>query len=83
MIREADYLSNHGVSFGKPAVDNAKAREWKNSVVKKLTGGLQMLAKQRKVSIVQGTAKFTSIIRLKSMAKRVKPRFILIMQSLR
>jgi dihydrolipoamide dehydrogenase len=33
-------------------------RNWKTSVVKKLTGGLKLLAKQRKVDVMQGTGRF-------------------------
>ena len=36
-------------------------RGWKDSVVKKLTGGLSGLAKARKVTVVQGTGRFTSL----------------------
>ncbi len=32
--------------------------DWKGGVVRKLTGGLRMLAKQRKVEVVQGTGRF-------------------------
>lgn len=60
VIDEAEYMSEHGVTFGKPKIDAKKLKEWKDSVVKKLTGGLKMLAKQRKVEIVQGYAKFVS-----------------------
>ncbi len=38
----------------------AKLLAWKNSVVKKLVGGLSALAKQRKVEVVTGVAKFAS-----------------------
>src|SRR5262249_27077909 len=43
-------------------------RNWKSSVVKKLTGGLKMLAKQRKVDVVTGYGKFVSpnIVEVKS-----------------
>jgi len=41
-------------------VDLGKLRAWKGSIVKKLTGGLAMLAKQRKVEVVRGSAKFLS-----------------------
>src|SRR5665811_1321286 len=51
---------SHGVTFGKPAIDIDAIRSWKESVVTKLTGGLKQLAKQRKVQVVQGVAKFTS-----------------------
>ncbi len=60
VIDEAKYMSDHGVSFGEPKIDTNKLVNWKNSVVKKLTGGLKMLAKQRKVEIVQGYGKFIS-----------------------
>lgn len=60
VIEEAQEMSEHGVHFSKPKVDAKKLRDWKDSVVKKLTGGLKMLAKQRKVDIIQGVGKFTS-----------------------
>jgi len=60
VIEEAEAMSAHGISFGAPAIDLAKLRAWKTSVVTKLTGGLRMLAKQRKVEVVQGTGKFVS-----------------------
>ena len=60
VIEEAAEMSERGISFGKPKIDTKKLREWKNSVVGKLTGGLAMLAKQRKVQVVQGVGKFLS-----------------------
>lgn len=60
VIEEAEEMSEHGISFGAPALDLQKLREWKSSVVTKLTGGLRMLAKQRKVTVVQGTGRFVS-----------------------
>ena len=60
VIDEAAEMSGHGIDFGKPKIDAKKLVEWKSSVVGKLTGGLKMLAKQRKVDIVQGVGKFTS-----------------------
>jgi dihydrolipoamide dehydrogenase len=59
VIDEAREMADMGVDFGKPKIDTTKLREWKNKVVGKLTGGLKMLAKQRKVEIVQGVGKFT------------------------
>jgi dihydrolipoyl dehydrogenase len=58
VIDEADALSAHGVSFGKPKIDSQKVVAWKDKVVQKLTGGLKALAKQRKVEIVTGTGAF-------------------------
>ncbi len=60
IINEADDMKEHGVRFGKPDIDIFKIRDWKDSVVKKLTGGLAALAKARKVTIVKGEATFSS-----------------------
>ena len=60
VISEAEEVAHHGVTFAKPKIDIDKIRSWKESVINKLTGGLSALAKQRKVQVVQGTAKFTS-----------------------
>lgn len=60
VIDEAADMETHGVTFGKPDIDIKKIAAWKNSVVAKLTGGLKMLAKQRKVEIVHGVGTFVS-----------------------
>ena len=58
VIDEARAMSGHGVSFGAPAIDLDKLRDWKNSVIRKLTGGLGGLAKTRKVEVVRGVGRF-------------------------
>ena len=60
VIDESQDIAAHGVQFGKPVLDIQKIAAWKNNLIAKLTGGLKMLAKQRKVQIVRGTAQFTS-----------------------
>ncbi|MGB8598898.1 MAG: dihydrolipoyl dehydrogenase [Burkholderiales bacterium] len=60
VITDADDITKHGVTFGAPKIELDKIRGWKNDVVGKLTKGLSGLAKQRKVTVVQGVAKFTS-----------------------
>lgn len=60
VISEAKEMSEHGIDFGKPKLDIAKIRAWKGSVVKRLTGGLEMLAKKRRVTVVRGTGTFKS-----------------------
>lgn len=60
VINEADEMGEHGVKFGKPKIDLKKVRGWKDDVVQRLTGGLKMLAKQRKVEVVRGEGRFTS-----------------------
>ena len=59
-ITEAEEIAQHGVTFNKPKIDINQIRAWKESVVAKLTGGLAGLAKQRKIQVVHGAAKFTS-----------------------
>ena len=60
VIEDAQAMSQHGVLFGAPQIDATKLRDWKDSVVGRLTDGLRNLARQRKVAVVQGTASFTS-----------------------
>ena len=61
VITEAEETAAHGVSFGAPKIDLEALKNWKNNdVVAKLTGGLTQMAKQREVTVVQGTGKFTS-----------------------
>jgi len=60
VIDEVEEMSHYGVTFGAPALDLGKLLDWKNKVVNKLVGGLSVLAKQRKVEVVQGTGKFAS-----------------------
>src|SRR5690606_1195606 len=58
VIDEAQSLAAHGVSFGKPEIHLDKLRDYKNSVIGKLTGGLAGMAKARKVTVVQGVGSF-------------------------
>lgn len=59
VIEDASAMAEFGVSFGKPKIDIKQLRTWKDGIVKKLTGGLSMLAKQRKVECIVGEGKFT------------------------
>jgi dihydrolipoamide dehydrogenase len=56
VIEEAKHAEVFGKSFGRPPMDIAKLRGWKDAVVKKQTGGLGLLAKSRKVEFIQGRA---------------------------
>ncbi|NQV86087.1 MAG: dihydrolipoyl dehydrogenase [Woeseiaceae bacterium] len=64
VIDEAAAMADHGITFGKPEIDASKLRAWKDEVVGKLTGGLATMAKQRKVRVINGLAKFESPNRL-------------------
>jgi dihydrolipoamide dehydrogenase len=59
VISEAEEMSHFGLQFNQPGVDLDKLRGWKDGVVGRLTRGLAGLAKQRKVQVVTGVAKFT------------------------
>src|ERR1700722_4619150 len=55
ILTEAHEADDMGISFAAPKVDIKKLRSWvEKQTVKRLTGGLTALAKQRKVEIVQG-----------------------------
>jgi dihydrolipoamide dehydrogenase len=58
LLEEFQQAKNWGIDFSSPAIDLARLRSWKESVVTKLTGGLGQLSKQRKVQYVQGKAGF-------------------------
>src|SRR5271170_7617415 len=58
LIEESQQAKNWGIEFPKPNIDLARLRGWKEGVVKKLTGGLGLLSKQRHVEYVQGRAAF-------------------------
>ena len=60
VIEDAEEMHIAGISFGKPQIDAGKLLEWKNKVVGRLTGGLAMMSKQRKVEIIRGTGVFSS-----------------------
>ena len=60
VLDEARAFASHGITFGEPKIDLDKLRSWKSSVVERLTSGLSTMAKQRKVTVVQGVGTFTS-----------------------
>jgi len=60
VISEAEEMSHFGLKFEKPKIELDALRTWKQNVVGRGTKGLAGLAKQRKVQVVTGAAKFTS-----------------------
>jgi dihydrolipoamide dehydrogenase len=60
VVAEAEEAEGLGIGFGRPEIDLGRLRDWKGEVVGKLTGGLDGLARRRKVEVVTGTGKFTS-----------------------
>ena len=65
LLTEAREAREWGLTFAEPKIDLDQMRAWKNKVVSKLTGGLGVLTKKRKINFVQGRARFqgsTSVI---------------------
>ncbi len=60
VITEAEEMSHFGVNLSQPQIDLPKLRGWKESIIKKLTGGLSGLAKARKVQVITGKGAFAS-----------------------
>ncbi len=59
VIEDAADMASCGITFAPPQIDRDRLRAWKNRVVTRLTNGLSVLAKQRKVDVLRGEAKFT------------------------
>ena len=60
LIGEAKEAKNKGVNFGKPEINIAEIRKWKNAIISNLSSGISQLSKARKVKIVTGEARFQS-----------------------
>jgi dihydrolipoamide dehydrogenase len=59
VIAESEEAASQGVTFGAPQIELDGVRAFKQSAVDRLTGGLDGLARQRKVEVVHGVARFT------------------------
>ena len=55
---EVQEAAEFGVLFGEPSIDLDALRDWKQRVVSKMTGGLGMLTRARKVTYVRGRGRF-------------------------
>ena len=77
IIEETKTMADHGVSFAEPTIDIDKLRGFKEKVIGQLTGGLAGLAKQRKVSVAHGIAKFASPNTI-SMKARMRKQSVLV-----
>jgi dihydrolipoamide dehydrogenase len=59
VLADAEDAAAQGIAFGAPSIDLDGVRAFKESAVDRLTGGLEGLAKARKVRVVHGEARFT------------------------
>ncbi len=60
LIRETRDAKSWGLDFGEPRIDLSALRNWKGQVTGAMGKGLDMLSRQRKISRLQGRARFTS-----------------------
>ncbi len=60
LVEEMKHAAERGIIAEPPKVDVAKLREFKDGVVKKLTGGVSLLEKGNGVEVVRGTATFVA-----------------------
>src|SRR6478672_2165807 len=58
VISESAHAADFGVTFGKPAIDLGKLRDFKNKVVGQLTAGAGQVRNLRKIQHLQGVASF-------------------------
>jgi dihydrolipoamide dehydrogenase len=58
LIDSAAEARDFGVAFAPPQIDVARVRGWKDSVVTRLCGGINTLAKKRNVRVIRGLARF-------------------------
>jgi dihydrolipoamide dehydrogenase len=60
VLNEAKELSPAGLKFVELEVNLEQLRDWKNKISSQLNSGLATLAKQRNVTVVNGTGRFVS-----------------------
>ena len=65
----AMHSDDMGITAENVKVDFTKVQEWKNGVVKKLTGGVEGLLKGNKVEIIRGEAYFVDANTLRVMTE--------------
>ncbi|HSH83704.1 MAG TPA: dihydrolipoyl dehydrogenase [Guyparkeria sp.] len=58
VLNETRSMAAQGVSFAEPEIDLDQLRSFKDKTIGALVGGLEALAKQRKVQIVRGYGRF-------------------------
>ena len=65
LLNETKEAKHMGLDFPAPKINLDRLREWKDEVVGKMTSGLGILSRQRKVNYIQGNASFISSRKLK------------------
>ena len=58
IMNEARHADHIGITFTTPKIDLDKLRTWKDSVIKQMTGGLDVLTKKRNITRIEGRGSF-------------------------
>ena len=69
LIEESQQAKNWGIDFPPAKIDLPRLRAWKEGVVKKLTGGLGQLSKQRQVEYIQGLGELRKLHHTSQLSK--------------
>src|SRR5437899_272527 len=69
VMDEVKLLAKHGIKYTAPEVDIDALRDFKDGVVRKLTGGLAGMAKARKVEVVTGVCSFLDAYHVEVVAE--------------
>lgn len=56
---KSKHIADHGIVVGSIAVDSERMQNWKDGIVKKLTGGVRNLLKSNGADVVEGRGKLT------------------------
>lgn len=65
LITETREAAEHGITFGEPKIDLDGVRNFKNSVIDQLAGGVGQLGKGRKIEMISAKATFVSSTEVK------------------
>ena len=65
IIEDTKSIKSHGVKFNEPILELHNIDKWKNSIINKLSKGIDQLAKARGVKVLNGKAEFISPKQLK------------------
>ena len=57
-ISAARESAHRGITFSEPGIDLDKLRDWKNTIIQKLAGGVAMVAQRRGVQVIHGRGYF-------------------------
>ena len=71
LLYDAQRSGGMGIQFDKPEIHLERIRAWKDQVIDKLTNGLLILSKRRKIQLVQGRAIFEGPDRVRLLNSEV------------